>query len=185
MEIKCPFCIKGTSVSEAVKKGVSICLEQSTDRLKLKRNHPYWYQVQLQLRVSEFTHAEFVVWTTQDMHIERIEADHLFFESQLKVANEFYISGILPKLLAKWHTRSNASRFKDLDITGQELFCYCRCGSEESLVLSCGNVDCLFKKFHLKCCGLSRRPSSKKIWYCVDCRKLNKVKNASQVDRQC
>ena len=113
---KCPFCIKDTSISEAVKKGVSVCLEQSTDRLKHKRNHPYWYQVQLQLAVSEFTHADFVVWTTQDMHIERIECDHLFFESQPKVANDFYISRILPELLAKWHTRSNASQFKDLDI---------------------------------------------------------------------
>ena len=101
VEIKCYFCIKDTSISEAVKKGVSVCLEQSTDRLKRKRNHAYWYQVQLQLAISEFTHADFVVWTTQDMHIERIEGDHLFFESQLKVANEFYISGILPELLAK------------------------------------------------------------------------------------
>ena len=155
-EVKCPFFIKDTSISGAVKKGVSIWLEQSTDRLKLKRNHPYWYQVQLQLGVSEFTHADFLVWTSQDMYIERIDADRLFFESQLKVADEFYISGIL-----------------------------CRCGSEGSLLLSCGNVDCIFKKFHLKCCGLSRRPSSKKIWYCVVSRKLNKVHNASQVDRQC
>ena len=101
MEIKCPSCIKDTSISEAVTKGVSVCLEQSTNRLKLKRNHPYRYQVQLQLTVSEFTHVDFVVWTTQDMHIERIEGDNLFFESQLKVANEFYISGILPELLPK------------------------------------------------------------------------------------
>lgn len=163
-----------------MKKRVSVCLEQSTDGLKLKRSHSYWYQVQLQLGVSEFTHADFVVQTTQDIHLERIEADHLFIESQLKVSNEFYISGILPELLDEWHTRSNARWSKDLDISGQELFCCCRCGNEESLLLSCGNVHCIFKKFHLKCCDLSTRPSSKKIWYCVDCRRLNKVNNASE-----
>ena len=135
MEVKCPFCIKDTSISEAVKKGVLIWLEQSTDRLKLKRNRP--------TSTWSFRIYAFVAWTTQDMQIERIEADHLFFESQLKVANAFYISGILWELLFKWHTRSNAIQSKDLHISGQELFCCCRCGSEESLVLSCGNLDCI------------------------------------------
>jgi len=65
----------------------------------------------------EFTHVDFVVWTTQDIHIERIKADYLFIKSQLKVANEFCISGILPELLAKWCTRTKSSQVKNCFIT--------------------------------------------------------------------
>lgn len=182
VEVKCPFCIKDITISEAISKGVSICLEQSLDRLTLKRNHPYWYQVQLQLGVSKLPHADFVVWTTKDIHIERIEANDEFIESQLKVASDVYISGILPELLAKYHTR-NHTNSKVVNGSEEEIFCYCRCTSEESLVLCCGNEQCTFKKFHLKCCGLVRKPSSKKTWHCVDCRKL-RVSSTSDTDRQ-
>ena len=55
------------------------CMERSPDGgLTLKKTHPYWTQVQVQLHVTGFQFAHFVVWTEQDLHIETIKRDNDF-----------------------------------------------------------------------------------------------------------
>lgn len=51
IEIKCPFC-KGISVNEATNQ-TGFCLEKDeAGTLRLKRDHAYYYQVQMQLFVT-------------------------------------------------------------------------------------------------------------------------------------
>ena len=88
------------------------------------------------------------------MHIETIVRDDEFFNTHLSRANEVYKVAILPELLAKWYTQPKESS-SDAK-SASKLFCYCRVKDDESLLLVCSSYLCVFRKFHLKCCGLRR-----------------------------
>ena len=133
----------------------NLCLEQSPDGgLRLKKSHPYHTQVQVQLHVTGFCFAHFVVWTEKGMHRETIMRDDEFFNTHLSRANEVYKVAILPELLAKWYTQPKESS-SDAK-SASKLFCYCRVKDDESLVLVCSGSLCVFRKFHLKYCELRR-----------------------------
>ncbi|KAK2138641.1 hypothetical protein LSH36_2687g00008, partial [Paralvinella palmiformis] len=68
MEIKCPYCMK----DENIREGKNSCLKKVNGVLKLKTNHPYFYQVQTQMLVSSMDYCEFIVWTDQDLFGQRI-----------------------------------------------------------------------------------------------------------------
>lgn len=135
--------------------------------------------MQVQLGVTGFQFAHFVVWTEQDLHIETIKCDNEFFNCHLPRANEVYKVAILPELLAKWFTQPKEDS-SDTQLANK-LFCYCRVKDEESLVLICSGSLCVFRKFHMRCCGLSRRPSVNRAWFCTDCRRQKSL-NSSQMD---
>ena len=159
-------------LQEALDSGEhDVCLERLPDgALSLKKTHPYWYQVQAQLNITEKKFADFVIWTEKNLHIEKINQDVVFFNIKLEKLQQLCKTAILPELLAKWHTKP-----KDDDLVQKNLFCYCRVLHEDSLVLVCGNSACTFQKFLLKCCGLKRMPNCKnKPWFCKDCKKLIK-----------
>lgn len=184
VEVKCPFSIKDQRLSQAVKQGSSgLCLEQlSNGSVQLKRNHPYFAQVQTQLNVTGLDFAFFVVWTPQDMFIEKIDKDSEYFQQQLDKVTELYKSAVLPELLAKWYSKPRESSSSQ---QASLLFCYCREEDGASLVLSCSGTSCIFKKFHLKCCGLKRRPPLSRPWFCTDCRRLNTIPATNSVARHC
>ena len=116
------------------------------------------------------------------MHIETIVRDDEFFNTHLSRANEVYKVAILPELLAKWYTQPKESS-SDAK-SASKLFCYCRVKDDESLVLVCSSSLCVFRKFHLKCCGLRRRPSLNRAWFCTDCRKQNILHSTQSEVRQ-
>jgi len=71
----------------------------------LKRNHAYYYQIQLQLEVCKLLYCDFVVWTEKDFVVERIAADKQFFNSAIDTVQQFFVYGILPEIVGKWYTR--------------------------------------------------------------------------------
>ena len=109
--------------------------------------------------------------TEKGMHIETIGCDDEFFTTHLSRANKVYKVAILSELLDKWYTKSKESS-SDAK-SASKLFCYCRVKDDESLVLVCTGSLCVFRKSHLKCCGLPSRPSLNRAWFCTDCRKQN------------
>lgn len=70
LEIKCPYIYREglTSCNE----DPQFCLDTTG---QLKRNHPYYYQVQQQIFVCDVHYSDFVVWTKQVMVINRIVRD--------------------------------------------------------------------------------------------------------------
>ena len=184
VEVKCPFCVRDQVLSEAVDGNHhKLCLERSPDGgLTLKKTHPYWTQVQVQLHVTGFQFAHFVVWTEQDLHIEIIKRDNDFLNTNLSKANKVYKVAILPELLAKWYTQPK-EQSSDTQ-SASKLFCYCRVKDDESLVLVCSGSACVFRKCHLRCCGLCRRPSVNRAWFCTDCRRQNRLSSTQQDVRQ-
>ena len=139
--------------------------------------------------MSTFLHkksyCDFVLWTQQDIHTERIYPDEIFWLEQLTVVKQFYTVAILPELLEKFysHTRSlndtsktthiqDSSQLEQTSITAvSPTFCYCQ-GPDEGPMVGCDDTSCPYEWFHLACLGLKSAPKSKH-WYCPDCRQAN------------
>ncbi len=80
VEVKCPF--------SAREKKIEVCpeipyLEEADGDLRLKKNHNYYYQVQGQLAITKRKFCYFVVYTFQDLFVEKIEYDSDFFQTEL------------------------------------------------------------------------------------------------------
>ncbi|PFX12320.1 hypothetical protein AWC38_SpisGene23745 [Stylophora pistillata] len=99
--IKCPFCHKNDHISTSA-QDKNFCFEVTTTGAhRLKRNHQYYYQVQLQLMCTDLKYIDFVVWTKNGLFIERIFADKSFREEKVPKAKEFFLcEQIYVRLLA-------------------------------------------------------------------------------------
>ena len=86
VEVKCPLRAQESSFEEAIVDG-KFCLEKQHDgKYQLKRNHEYYYQCQLQLFVTGHSFCDFIVWTEQELHIERIIPNEALIQSALPIA---------------------------------------------------------------------------------------------------
>ena len=183
LEIKCPYCSRDVTPETATEYNKLTFLEQDEDRLKLKESHAYYYQVQAQLHICEAQYGDFVVWTPQGIHVERIWPQWEFFQSTVDVVEEFYKQGVLPELLGKWYTKipitqpsdvTSPSSDSSVDASSSanvDLWCYCQQPESEREMVGCDYPDCSIQWFHLDCLGLSTSKIPKGDWYCPDCRK--------------
>ena len=67
LEIKCPFKCCHQSISEASDDS-SFYIEKQDNT-----SHPYYYQVQAQIKVTGADYGDFVAWTEQDVFTERVK----------------------------------------------------------------------------------------------------------------
>ena len=107
VEIKNPFKYKDASVIEAAKAS-EFCLKlDSNKELHLKKTHDYYYQMQGAMYCTERFWCDFVVCTTKDIHMERINSAMGQFFQKLRV----YTTAVLPELAAplpeQWLTDYN------------------------------------------------------------------------------
>ena len=71
VEYKNPYNAREMTISEAIKKVKDLCLvEDENGHTTLKKSHPYYYQVQATMFCMKRNWCDFVVNTTQDLHIE-------------------------------------------------------------------------------------------------------------------
>ena len=56
LEIKCPYCDREKSIDNIVQK--SSCIEKVNDSDILKENHQYFYQIQVQLLVTNYEYCD-------------------------------------------------------------------------------------------------------------------------------
>ena len=98
LEIKCPYCYKDASPKT---------VDYINENLQLKQNHMYYYQVQAQIHICQVEFADFVIWSPQGLHIERIVASEEFFTDALVNVEVFYKYCLLPELAGKWYTRKS------------------------------------------------------------------------------
>lgn len=84
VEIKCPYKCSTTSMALLAKEDENFCLKVTdTGRLKLKEDHPYYYQVQGELRISRKDLCYFVVWSPKEFHYQVIERDDHFWDVKM------------------------------------------------------------------------------------------------------
>ena len=133
----------------------------------LNQKHAYYFQVQFQLMCVDLQDAycDFVVWTLQDLKVQRIVKNLAFIDDIEKELNKKYIKYIFPEIL----TRRHEPRCSDDD---GRVWCTCRRPRFGKMV-TCSYPSCPVGEFHLQCVHLQRMP--KRVWFCGVCRALNKV----------
>ena len=98
LEIKCPFSCRSVDFFAAASAVSGFCLEVRGKSLRLKRNHAYYTQVQVQMFVAGYPFCDFVVWRPDEVFIETIERDDVFLQSLLPNLRSFYFRFVLPVL---------------------------------------------------------------------------------------
>ena len=101
VEIKCPYCYN----QDLPDDDNTFYMINRKGTWSLKRDHMYYYQVQLQLHVCDVSYADFVVWTESTVAIERIDKDNEFVTNVLENVKNFFVYGVLPEIVGKWYTR--------------------------------------------------------------------------------
>ena len=71
LEIKCPFTCKDWSLLDASKERLFLH-QQSNEIMTFDTNHTYYYQVQAQIELCGAKYCDLVVWSENELHIERI-----------------------------------------------------------------------------------------------------------------
>ena len=169
-EVKCPYCIEGLDFDNYCQKKSS-CLQSYGEKFILKRNHPYYSQVQQQLHIAKKAYCDFVVFAISKAGSkfmqERIYPDTEHWASQVSKLSLFWRICVLPEILGRWYTRKMDLK-EELGASPSAGDCYCRRTSEEPLA-TCSNPECPISKFHLACLCIENVP---KTWLCPHCRKL-------------
>ena len=106
LEIKCPFRCKEKSFENATIQG-SFCLEEDNSGLRLKVDHAYYYQVQLQMKICQVEYINFVLWREEKMFVQRIVMDREFIDDAIEKTEPFIKLAVLPELVGKWFTKQN------------------------------------------------------------------------------
>ena len=145
-------------------------------------------QVQCQLFCSGKKYCDFIVWTKEDIFVERIHKDDAFWTMNIPRAENFFRTAIMPEIIGRFY--SHPSGVQSVDTSSppaadngyqtpkeqrsstsvEDVYCYCQ-RPEEGDMVACDNSTCPHAWFHVSCLGLKSLPSSR-TWYCPDCRKL-------------
>lgn len=96
VEIKCSYKYRDGLTGSS--EDTQFCLDKA---LQLKKNHEYYHQVQLHMFVCNTQYCDFVVWTKQDITINRISRDDEMLQAVLPKAEVFFKQSILPELLTR------------------------------------------------------------------------------------
>lgn len=107
LEIKCPYKYRDYNVSDMITKELNGSYQKPsfylTSNGELNNQHNYWHQVQGEIHATGVEWADFVVWTTKDLHISRVPKDHDWASNSLPMLQEFYLDCFLPHLCAEKH----------------------------------------------------------------------------------
>lgn len=112
VEVKCLHSaskLRAKSIEEVLEKNKRTCL-QKTDKIALKRQHSYYYQVQGQMNITKRNKCYFIVYVADDIElfVEEISRDEEFWkEKMLPVLIQFYMQCIAPEIV-----RGNISKHK-------------------------------------------------------------------------
>ena len=99
IEIKCPYSCRNMTVHEACSKVKSFCYENVNGNVKLKHNHQYYYQVQGAMAIVGVEWCDFIIWTVNDMTVERIPFNRTFWDTCYINLQSVYLSSILPEII--------------------------------------------------------------------------------------
>ena len=71
LEAKCPYTERNLTIEEAVQSSATFCLDKSDNG----EWHVYWHQIQGEMYFCRRKFCYFVVWTTKDVAVLKIERD--------------------------------------------------------------------------------------------------------------
>ena len=153
LEVKCPYKYKDGLPSS--NSDTRFCLDSN---FSLKVTHEYYTQVQMHMFATNTLYCDFVVWTPNQIVVNRIYHDMEFELVAVPKLNKFFRDVILPEILTRSHCTSKS--------IVEEVYCICRRPSFGKMIPCHGN-NCSGKWFHYSCVGIKKIP--KKAWLCSKC----------------
>lgn len=101
LEVKCPYSIKNLIISSDTLP----YLEMQNNKLSLKINSNYYYQVQTQLYVTGREFCDFVIWTTVDYKcVSVVKNNNVIINEILPRAKEFFEKYMVPALADRYYS---------------------------------------------------------------------------------
>jgi hypothetical protein len=91
VEIKCPYTARAITPRQAAMSYSEFCCEIINGKLRLKREHNYYYQVQGQMAIAGVEWCDFVLFTFKGMFIERIRYDESFWTTTCNRLTDLYL----------------------------------------------------------------------------------------------
>lgn len=136
LEIKCPYKFRDTRLAKAA-EDQKFCLDS---KLKLKTDHQYYTQVQLQMFVCEAEYADFVVWTLQDCLVVRVMRDNTFITTMVTKLQAIWKGTIAPDLLTR-NIEVGQSKDKENEPPKANAtvttYCVCKTTDEQGDMVAC------------------------------------------------
>lgn len=126
VEVKCPKSAAGKEIGSC--KLPYLNRDNTGTILGLKQQHPYFYQIQGQLHISNRDYCIFGVWTgtteqqIQDdqlnkfLYTEMIQYDATFFKEMLPSLKKFYFEWLLPEIVDSRYNRNMPVRKDPVDL---------------------------------------------------------------------
>ena len=105
LEVKCPYAQRNVTPAEACSTpGFCCTLQVNPDgatQLLLRTNHIYYAQVLGQMAVGNRPWCDFVIYTTKDINVQRIQFDKVYWEKTLlPKLTEFYDNCLGPEIVS-------------------------------------------------------------------------------------
>lgn len=99
VEIKCPYSARNLMISQACETLVDFYLQKDeSGTISLRTNHEYYMQIQGQLMITGCKFCEFIVFTQQDLFVQRIFPDLNCMTNLLEKLALFYRDFAAPYL---------------------------------------------------------------------------------------
>lgn len=96
----------------------------------------YYFTGACQFFCTKRSYCDFVVWTKEEMYVERIYPDEDFWLDNVARCKHIFVTAILPELFGKFYSRTlraQSSTTKSPASESQSTFCYCN-GPEEGVM---------------------------------------------------
>lgn len=100
LEIKCPYTCKDNLLIDEENGNIRVpyLLYDDENNIKLKQNHCYYTQCQIQMYCTGLDECDLFVCTKQDCITVSVRRDNLFLEKLVKQMEFFYFNYYLPEL---------------------------------------------------------------------------------------
>ncbi|XP_064465681.1 uncharacterized protein LOC135377293 [Ornithodoros turicata] len=100
VEVKCPYSARPLTPVEGVRaKKITFCTIDNSGNISLKENHDYHYQVQGQLHITRRQFCLFVVYSGEEIFVQKIERNDGFCSKMIGHLQLFYSHSLLPELV--------------------------------------------------------------------------------------
>ena len=101
IEIKFPIKATKMPLTEPAISDESFDMEYVNDVYILKKDHAYYYQIQLQRSLTQAKASYFFVYSREASLCQTILFDEVFLAEKVTVAKNFFVYAILPELLGR------------------------------------------------------------------------------------
>lgn len=115
VEVKCPFTLRDCKMDTYLKKRtcpLTLIEEDGELVYKLKEDHEYYFQVQMEIFLCDVQYCDFIVWSPTFSIIIHILIDPEFWAEQYLKTVLFYKKVLLPELLGTFDSNQKREKKK-------------------------------------------------------------------------